>query len=70
MAYSCHTVLRLARRCDVCLRCELTRDYEASHNPGWAGWLRTLTVTALALSINSVQALVLAANSVPEYINS
>ena len=67
---NCHTALRSARRCDVCLRCELTRDYKAPHNPGWAGWLRTLTVTALALSINGALALVLAANSVPEYINS
>lgn len=52
----------------MCLRCWLTRDYKDSHNPEWAGWLRTLTVTALVLSINNAIALVLAANSVLEYI--
>lgn len=52
----------------MCCRCWLTRDYKDSHNPEWAGWLRTLTVTALVLSINSAIALVLAANSVLEYI--
>lgn len=45
------------------------KDYKASDNPEGAGWLRTCTITALVLSINSAPALVLAANGVLEYIS-